>query len=96
MNNKVYLVESSFGQYDGTYSRIEGIFTDPAKAEELKLKVVAEIDSYRDLEEPLPSMEGVWTKEESLAWKEWSDKDDLVNDFNHCIVLEYTLDERAK
>jgi len=96
MENKVYLVESNFGQYDDHYTRIEGIYTDPAKAEELKLKVIAEIDSFRDLVKPVPSMEGVLTAEERLDWNDWSTKNDLANNFNSCTVIEYSLNERAK
>jgi len=96
MKNKVYLVESSFDRdaSDAFYTQIEGIYTDPAKAEELKLKVIAEINSFKDLVEPIPSMEGVWTAEECLAWDNWYDKADLAKSFNSCNVIEYTPNER--
>jgi hypothetical protein len=95
-NEKVYLVESSFGQYDDHYMKTEGVFTDPTKAEELKAKILAEIESYKDLEEPVYPDDIEMTEEQYKTWEEWFAKHGEAYDFNGCYVREYVLNERIK
>ena len=81
MENKVYVVKSSFGRYDDSYTQIEGIFTDPLKAEELKLKIHSEIEALIALcaDEPLTS--DPMTEAESIAWNEWFNNSEKASDF---------------
>jgi len=95
-NEKVYLVQSSFGQYDDHYISIEGIFDNPALAEECKAKIIAEIESYKDIPEPTDIVDRDMTKEEYDVWDNWFAKSNIANDFNSCSVIEYTLNEIVK
>jgi hypothetical protein len=90
---KVYLVESDFGQYEESWQRIEGIFTNPAKAEEVKAKVIAKIEALKDIPEPNSTD---MTDKDYEAWNTWFDNHQMAKDFNRCTVTEYTLNQEVK
>lgn len=49
----LYIVESSYGQYEYEYKRIEGIFDNFISAENLKGKIYEDVQMKRNLIHPL-------------------------------------------
>jgi hypothetical protein len=91
---KVYVVKSDNGEYDDWSWRIEGIFTDPAKAEELAVKIKDKIKEC--LDRPCPfTQEQVQsnqlTEAECDSYYSWYNERYEAERFNDCKVKEYPL-----
>lgn len=87
----VYIVQSSYGQYDDSYEVIVGVRSKQEDAETLRDNVISKINE--SCKEPEPQEEDYKTYEEySKAWGAWDAKLDNAMDFNHCYVIKTPLD----
>ena len=97
MKNKVYVIESYFSDGGDLSEYItEGVYSDPIIAEELSRKIAEEYLIDLNIPEPMPKVEGSYTKEDHTIWFNWSEKHDAALDFKECYVREVTLNERVK
>ena len=91
---KVYVVKSDWGQHDDWSWRIEGIFTDPARAEELSIKIKDKIKECLERHCPLTSEQiqsDQLTEAETDAYYSWDNERYEAERFNNCVVKEYPL-----
>jgi len=87
----VYIVQSSYGQYDDSYYVIIGVRSNQEDAESLRDKTIARINKL--CKEPEPQLEDYKTEEEySEAWGKWDVETTWAMDFNRCYVLKTPLD----
>lgn len=98
----VYLVKSSTGQYDDYAWHINGIFTDPAQAETLKLKILSRIAEIKELKFPIEGMESYDDMPEDSSEadyekvSDWMQIKNEADEFNWCRVEETKLNCKLK
>lgn len=87
---KLYVVEYSQGQYGDFSHHVEGIFTDPAKAEGYAAKIRADIAAMKDEECPTSHVNTSIMNEGTLHEHiKWYDRQQMASLFYDVLVTEY-------
>jgi len=90
---KLYVVQYSHGQLDDFTRHIEGIFTDPAKAELYAAKIRADVAAIRDEECPTSHVNtSIMNEDDIIKYINWLDRQCAANLFYDAIVTEYESD----
>lgn len=95
--NKIYVVRSDSGQHDDWVWWIDGIFTNPKDAEDLKQRILLRIEEIKQSKSPIEGCSendctSTITDEDYIIWSNWNDLITFAKeDFNGCSVVEYDL-----
>lgn len=97
MEKVCYVVQCSAGSYDDYHTWIAGIYLNALEAEELKLKIIAEIDVVKNIPKPYKEEELKFlTFEQREVYYKWCDENNDANEFNSANVIEYPLGKPVK
>jgi hypothetical protein len=94
MEQRIYLVEISRGQYGDHVSWTDSAWTNPSDAESRKMEVEAWREEWRTQEAELP--DGDVTDAEWDAYSEKVDKIQMANDAMSVRVIEVELNKRGE
>jgi hypothetical protein len=94
MEQRIYLVEISRGQYDEYVSWTDSAWTNPCDAEGRKLEVEAWREEWRDQEAEWPDDDA--PDAEWYAYSEKEDKIQMANDAMSVRVIEVELNKRGE
>lgn len=86
---KVYILTSYGGTYKDKWSRIEGVYTDPGIAEEVRASLMAAKKAILDTPCPFDEEDENLTREQKESIWEWQVKIDNADGFCYCDVKEY-------
>ena len=91
---KIYIVFSSFGQYEDHYRIVEGVYTNPASAELETRRIKAVMEEA--LQAPCPiddSVDAILSKEGEKMYCKWSMAQSDAEEYNASFVQEEELIE---
>jgi len=91
---KVYILYEIGGEYDGTYSRVIGVYSSKELASKEQLRVENFYASALSALDPFPDSE-YQTDAEFKAWQKWWDAKTNAEEFRRCDIDEVELDKAA-
>ena len=89
---KIYILTSHYGEYEDSWSNVEGVYSDPRKAEEAKDRLASEIRSMADIPCPVDEDdEDNWSDIDYDKWGLWNNNRSAESDFKYCNVKEFEV-----
>ena len=90
---KVYILYEIGGEYDGTYSRVIGVYSSNELAHKEQLRVENFYSEALKCPEPCPS--DPETNDEFLLWQKWWDTKSNAEEFRRCDIEKVDIDKAA-